>query len=81
MSTCELPPLEDGPLNFPKGVDVNDDVPSEDLVAKIASYPVYDGEGKEVPFRSLYEGSDGEKETHKTLVVFMRHFYCGVCNT
>ena len=78
MSTCELPPLEDGPLHFPKDVDVNDGIPSEDLVAKIAKFPVYNAEGREVPFRSVYEGLDGEKKNHKVLVVFIRHFYCGV---
>jgi len=69
-----------GPLDFPKNVDVNDDLLSEETLAKIADYSLLDVNGKQVPFRSLYEGTNGEKKNHKVLVVFVRHFYCGVCS-
>ena len=79
MASCEVPPkdVDFGPLNFPKNVDVNDDLPSEETLAKIADYSLLDVNGKQVPFRSLYEGINGEKKP-KVLVIFVRHFYCGV---
>jgi hypothetical protein len=67
-----------GPLEFPSNVEVNDNVPSEEKIANIADFPVLDVNGKKVPFRSLYEGANGEKKNHKVLVIFVRHFYCGV---
>jgi hypothetical protein len=67
-----------GPLEFPSTVDVNDDVPSDEAIAKIADYPVFDVDGIEISFRHLWEGADGEKRTHTVLVIFIRHFYCGV---
>ncbi|PMD29775.1 hypothetical protein L207DRAFT_642119 [Hyaloscypha variabilis F] len=80
MASCEVPAkdVDFGPLNFPKNVDVNDDLPSEETLAKIADYSLLDVNGKQVPFRSLYEGTNGEKK-HKVLVIFVRHFYCGSC--
>jgi hypothetical protein len=59
-----------GPLRFPGLVDVNDELPSEETIAKIADYPVLDTDGKEVPFRSLYERAHGEKKNLKVLVIF-----------
>jgi len=50
-----------GLLEFPSNVEVNDDVPSPEKIAKIADYPVLNTDGKEVPFRSLYEGVNGKK--------------------
>jgi hypothetical protein len=67
-----------GPLGFPSNVEVNDNVPSDEKIAKVADFPVLDVDGKKVPFRSLYEGANGEKKNHKVLVIFVRHFYCGV---
>lgn len=66
------------PLDFPKNVDVNDALPSEETLAKVARYSLLDVNDKQVLFRSLYEGTNGEKKNHKVLVIFVRHFYCGV---
>lgn len=60
---------------------VNDNLPSAETIARIANTPIYDAENKELPFRSLYESSNGEKKNHKTLIIFIRHFYCGVSPT
>lgn len=35
-----------------------------------------DENGKELPFKSLYEGQPGRQ-----LIVFIRHFFCGVQHT
>jgi len=58
-----------GPLEFPSNVEVNDNVPSEEKIAKVAGFSVFDVNGKKVPFRSLYEGANGGKKNHKVLVV------------
>ena len=75
---AEVKEADYGPLEFPSNVEVNDTVPSEEKIAKIADFPVLDVDGKKVLFRSLYEGANGEKKNHKVLVIFVRHFYCGV---
>jgi hypothetical protein len=53
-----------------------DELPSATLLSKIASYPVLDRDGKEYKFQDLYAGPDA---TERTLIVFVRHFFCGVC--
>jgi hypothetical protein len=59
----------DGPLEFPSKVDVNNDIPSEETMSKVADFLVLNVDGKEGPFRSLYDGANGEKKSHKFLVV------------
>ena len=80
MTSCEVPATDAdiGSLDFPKNFDVNDDLPSEETLAKIADYSLLDVNGNQVPFRSVYEGTNGEKKNHKVLIIFVRHFYCGV---
>ncbi|KAH9945811.1 AhpC/TSA antioxidant enzyme-domain-containing protein [Epithele typhae] len=48
-------------------------LPGAETISKAAQVAVFDSEGKEVPFGSLI---DGDK---KTIVVFIRHFFCGSC--
>jgi hypothetical protein len=80
MASCEVVATDAdfGLLDFPKNVDVNDDLPSNETLAKIADYSILDVNGNQVPLRSVYEGTNGEKKNHKVLVIFVRHFYCGV---
>jgi len=81
MGSNEVPSknADFGPLEFPKDFDVNDDLSSEETLSKIADYPLLDVDGKQVPFRSVYEGINEERKNHKVLVIFVRHFYCGYC--
>jgi hypothetical protein len=53
--------------NVPSG-----ELRSTDTQLKIAQYPVLDRKGKELPFNDIYSASD------RTLVIFVRHFFCGV---
>ncbi|KAL2857862.1 AhpC/TSA antioxidant enzyme-domain-containing protein [Aspergillus pseudoustus] len=53
-----------------------DEPPSADILAKIADYPVLDRDGKEHNFQDLYAGPDAAE---RTLIVFVRHFFCGSC--
>ena len=42
-------------------------------VQEAGELKIKDESGKEVPFKSLYEGQSGRQ-----LIVFIRHFFCGV---
>ncbi|KAI0822744.1 AhpC/TSA antioxidant enzyme-domain-containing protein [Trametes gibbosa] len=46
--------------------------PSQDELTKAAALSVFDNAGKEVTFGSLFRDQ-------KTVVVFIRHFFCGQC--
>ncbi|EJF66162.1 hypothetical protein DICSQDRAFT_48829 [Dichomitus squalens LYAD-421 SS1] len=45
---------------------------SPDVISNAASLNVHDSDGKEVSFGSLIKDQ-------KTIVVFIRHFWCGIC--
>ena len=62
------------PIDFQGSVHTDDKLPSKELIKSIADLPVLDREGKTHPFKSLYEGFAG-----RTVVIFIRHFFCGVC--
>jgi hypothetical protein len=65
--------------DFRGNVGVTDELPSKDIIEKAADIPVVDVDGKEVPFKSLYlPSNDGDKEERRTLIIFIRHFFCGV---
>ncbi|KAG5923057.1 hypothetical protein E4U42_005056 [Claviceps africana] len=57
-------------------VRTTDEVPSAETLAKVETYRVLDGHGGSRPFGTLYRGKDA---TRRTLVIFIRHFYCGNC--
>ena len=80
MASCEVPAksFDFGPLDFPNAVDVNDDLPSEEALSQIAEYPLLDLNENQVSFRSICEGINGDKKHHKVLIIFIRHFFCGV---
>ena len=53
-----------------------DTLPSAETQLQVADYPVFDREGKELPFSDVYNGRNA---TDRTLIVFVRHFFCSVC--
>ncbi|KAI9842527.1 MAG: hypothetical protein M1830_007797, partial [Pleopsidium flavum] len=55
-------------------VDVSAEKPSTEDLKKIEDLPILDVEGKSHPFKSLYSGEQGPK---RTLILFIRHFFCG----
>jgi hypothetical protein len=63
------------PTTDEKHVEECDVIPSAAVLKKCADIPVYDADGKEHTFKSLVEG-DGSGNEH--LIVFIRHFLCGV---
>jgi len=62
--------------------DVNDDLPTPAVLAQCDNLPVYDASGAAVSFGSLYKdkgkGKQGNDTQAKVLIIFIRHFYCGV---
>ncbi|CAK7237177.1 hypothetical protein SCUCBS95973_009873 [Sporothrix curviconia] len=62
------------PADFEGTVRTDDKLPSKQLIKRTADLPILDREGKTHPFKSLYEDFTG-----RTLVIFVRHFFCGNC--
>jgi hypothetical protein len=62
---------------FDGDIKVSTSLPSKSTLEKIADLPVFDVDGKTVPFKSLYW--PGGNETQKVMIIFIRHFFCGVC--
>ena len=58
-------------------VELSDDVPTQSQLDTAANIPIYDPEGNSRPFRHLYQGA--EHQGQRQLIIFVRHFYCGVC--
>ncbi|KAL8648808.1 MAG: hypothetical protein Q9226_005836 [Calogaya cf. arnoldii] len=68
----------DGPTGDFKGdIDVNNNNPRRKDMESIAELPVLDKDGKPHTFKSLYAPADNE--TSRTLIIFIRHFFCGNC--
>lgn len=67
MAECKLDAVEDLP--------VTDDLPSTQMLAEAADIEVLDHKGQPHLFRSVY---DGEEASSRVVVVFIRHFFCGV---
>ncbi|KAF4980575.1 hypothetical protein FZEAL_3447 [Fusarium zealandicum] len=68
--TCEIP--RDDVIY---DVDVNDDPPTADAMEIADSFEVLDNKGEKHTLRSIYGGPDTPR---RVLVVFVRHFFCGV---
>jgi len=67
---CDAPALE-GKKNFVSPREI----PSLESQNEAGNLPLLDVYGNMHSFRSVYEG-DGSFDTH--LVIFIRHFFCGV---
>jgi hypothetical protein len=81
MAQSDVPtgPNEDpATADFEGDLDVADDIPSISTLEQVSDIPVLDVDGKQVPFRSLHEGVDGERKNQRVMVIFIRHFFCGV---
>ena len=50
-------------------------MPSVEALRKLQDHLVLDKEGKSRTFRSLYNGKNSAR---RVLIIFIRHFFCGV---
>lgn len=57
-------------------LDISDDAPSRENLETAGELPIFDAAGNARPFKSLY--SRGSVVGDRQLLVFIRHFYCGV---
>jgi hypothetical protein len=60
---------------FQGEVVTNDELPSAETIRRIENYIVLDRHGKTHTFRSLYTG---RSVARRVLIIFVRHFFCGV---
>jgi hypothetical protein len=60
---------------FTGEVDTNNTLPSAEMISKVENLPVLDKDGRSIPFKSLYTGPNVAR---RVLVIFVRHFFCGV---
>lgn len=65
----------DPTADFAGDLETDNTLPTEALLRKIEDYQVLDKDGKARPFKSLYTGPN---VTRRVLVIFIRHFFCGV---
>ncbi|CAL5872761.1 uncharacterized protein PFLUO_LOCUS7028 [Penicillium psychrofluorescens] len=55
---------------------ISAELPSPDSCQKVENYTILDRKGDAHPFKSLYDGPDSAS---RVLVIFVRHFFCGIC--
>jgi hypothetical protein len=73
----DVPTSPEGPsAEFTGSVKVSQKPPTKSELAKVAEFPVIDVNGNSIPFKSLH--SDPSNPSKRVLVVFVRHFFCGV---
>lgn len=62
---------------FQGNIEVSTALPSKSTLEEIADLPVLGVDGQTVPFKSLYWSDTSEGK--KVMIIFIRHFFCGVC--
>ncbi|KPI39706.1 Thioredoxin-like protein AAED1 [Cyphellophora attinorum] len=68
-------------MTFPTATkDTTYDIPDHNTLTKIATLPITREDGTHIPFSSLYTNPDQNPGT-KHLIIFIRHFYCGSCQS
>jgi len=63
------------PKDFDGQVTTNDDIPPPERIREVEEYMLLDKDGKTHSFKSLY---NGKNVARRVLVIFIRHFFCGV---
>ena len=69
---------QDTSKDFRGDVKVNNKPPTKEQLEKVADLPVLDVNRKSHTFKSLY--ADNENGPRRVLMIFIRHFFCGVCS-
>ena len=62
--------------DFKGDIEVSNKLPSTAELDKAAKLPILDVNGKRKLFGNLFTGESASK---KHLIIFVRHFFCGVC--
>ena len=61
---------------FREDLDVSDECPDRGTLAAAGEVPLYDAHGNVRQFKTFFTGLDAIGE--RQLIIFIRHFYCGV---
>lgn len=76
--SSQTPILQNEQEEFEGNVDVNNDIPSQEDLQKVGDLLVLDAEGKSRPFKELH---NAPHVAPRQLIIFIRHFFCGVSVT
>lgn len=57
-------------------IDISDSRPNDDMLSQAGKIPIFDSDGIGRPFSSIYSGETAIGE--QQMVIFVRHFFCGV---
>ena len=63
------------PVDFEGEIATTNEIPSPETLKKLDNYLVLDRHGKTHTFKSLYAGGNVAR---RVLIIFVRHFFCGV---
>jgi len=66
----------ESPVEFVGDVNTNNEIPSQATLRKVENFMLLDRDGRAIQFKDVYGGKHGAR---RVLVIFIRHFYCGVC--
>lgn len=70
-----VPGIQKEQEEFEGTVDVNNDIPTEKDLENVGDLLVLDANGASRPFKDLYKAPN---VAPKQLIIFIRHFFCGV---
>lgn len=73
--SSQTPVLQKEQEEFEGTIDVNNDIPSEKDLSKVEDLLVLDAQGQSRPFKELYKAPH---VASRQLIIFIRHFFCGV---
>lgn len=62
-------------VEFLGDVKTDDKLPTLETLKEIENLSVLDQDGKAIPFKNLYTGPNVAR---RVLIIFIRHFFCGV---
>jgi hypothetical protein len=73
--SSQTPVLEKEQEDFQGTVHVDNSIPTEKDLARVADLLVLDAQGQSRPFKELYKAPG---VAPRQLIIFIRHFFCGV---
>lgn len=78
-NTAANAPMGDG-IASPDGgnIEISSLLPNERAIDEASKVPVLDSDGKEHLFGKICRWPEEEGKTRRVMVVFIRHFFCGV---
>ncbi|TVY52511.1 Thioredoxin-like protein AAED1 [Lachnellula cervina] len=66
----------DHTAEFNGDVNTNNEIPTQEDLARLEKLMVLDKDGVTIPFKDLYNGPNVAR---RVLIIFIRHFFCGNC--